>query len=253
LTTTVDATTDGLPSGQASTEDLVAALVGPDKKFKSVQDLARGKLEADSFIKKVTEENNALRALIQNSEENNWSSNAMTDLLARVSQGSHQVQQPATETKVEGGAGNQPQALTSSDVEILFKNLRQKEHEDANEKTAFGKLAESFGADKVEEVLQKKAASLGLDVDTLKATARKSPTAFANLIGDNRQQASAPATGRNTSAVPELAGLGSEPKRDRAYYDKLKNEMGVKKFMLDKSLQVQLHRDMMTLGDAWEG
>lgn len=235
-------------------DDLLNQLVGADKKFKTVADLAKGKLEADTFISKLADENRALRALIQNGEESKRSTEIMSELLAKVSQGTHPNVQNDGNQPVNGGS-NQSQALTSKDVEVLFKNLRQQEREDANEKMALSKLSEKYG-DKVEDFLNKKAAELALDVNVLKATARKSPNAFANLIGENNQSrptsTSAGVKGVNTSAISELTSNGLESVRDKRYYDKLRTEMGTKKFYLDRNLQLQLHKDMMALGDRWE-
>lgn len=235
-------------------DDLLNQLVGADKKFKTVVDLAKGKLEADTFISKLADENRALRALIQNGEESKRSTEIMSELLAKVSQGTHPNVQNDGNQPVNGGS-NQSQALTSKDVEVLFKNLRQQEREDANEKMALSKLSEKYG-DKVEDFLNKKAAELALDVNVLKATARKSPNAFANLIGENNQSrptsTSAGVKGVNTSAISELTSNGLESVRDKRYYDKLRTEMGTKKFYLDRNLQLQLHKDMMALGDRWE-
>lgn len=181
----------------------------------------------------------------------------MNDLLAKVSQGTLVQPNAEGETKPNGGqVSNQPQALTSRDVELVFNNLRKKEREDANEQAAMQKLSAAYG-DKTDEYLAKKAKELDLDINVLKATARQSPNAFFNLIGENpnnKPTTGAPSVrGANTSAVPELASMGTEATRNAKYYEKLKSEMGVKKFMLDKSLQIQLHRDMMTLGERWDG
>lgn len=233
-------------------DDLLSSLVGEGKKFKTAADLARGKLEADTFIKKIQDENNALRALLKNSDELQRGTEIMENLLTRVSKGTLVEEQRAQPTPNE--SSNQSQALTSRDVEVLFKNLRQKEREDANEAAALAKLQTTYG-DKTEEYLTKKASELNLDVAVVKATARKSPSAFFNLIGEhqlnNRNQMPSAARGTvNTSAVAELSndyGL-----RNKKYYDKLQKEMGVKKFVLDRALQTQMHKDMTSLGDRWD-
>lgn len=250
----------GMPDGSTGGDDILNSLVGPDKKFKTLSDLAKGKVESDSFIAKISAENAALRALIQNSDDTKRSADVMSEILARVSQGTttHQGKTNAgAEPQPNGGEGNQSQALTSRDVEVLFTNLRKKELEDANEARAIGSLTKTYGdTQKVDEFLTRRAAELNLDVATLKATARRSPNAFYSLVGiatNNNSPTQGSATpGRNTSAIPEVARFGTEAARDKRYYERLKAEMGTKKFMLDKSLQIQLHKDMMNLGERWE-
>ena len=250
----------GMPDGSTGGEDLLNSLVGPDKKFKTLSDLAKGKVESDRFISNLSAENAALRALIQNSDDTKRSADVMSEILARVSQGTQTTHQGKTNAGAEpqpnGGEGNQSQALTSRDVEVLFQNLRKKELEDANEARAISSLTKTYGdQQKVDEFLTRRAAELNLDVATLKATARRSPNAFYSLVGitNNNSPTQGNATpGRNTSAIPEVARFGTEAARDKKYYERLKAEMGTKKFMLDKSLQIQLHKDMMSLGERWE-
>ena len=129
------------PAGTSGGEDLLASLVGEGRKFKTPGDLARGKIEADNFIEKLKEENTALRALIRNSDETKRGTEVMEELLARVSKGTLVDMKPPEGTKPNGQEqGTQPQVLTSRDVEQVYKTMRQREREEANEATAFQKL-----------------------------------------------------------------------------------------------------------------
>ena len=83
--------------------------------------------------------------------------------------------------------------------------------------------------------------------------ARRNPKAFARLIGEDSQTSitGAPVSPRNSAAV-----MGNNPGnssvRNAAYYENLKKTMGAKKFILDRSLQVQMHNDMVALGERWD-
>lgn len=239
-------------------DDILSSLVGEGKKFKTPVDLARGKLEADSFIEKLKEENNALRALIRNADESKRSTEVMQDLLNRVSQstlGRTTSEGEPKPTEQSTGQSNQSQSLTSRDVELVYKQMRQREREDANESTAMQKLTASYG-DQTETFLSKKAAELALDVGVLKAMARQSPIAFLNLIGENNNRNSASTNNAsikssvNSAAVAELSGDSGV--RNKKYYDKLKKDMGVKAFVMNRNLQVQMHKDMQALADAFD-
>lgn len=230
--------------------DLLSSLVGEGRKFQSVEDLAKGKVEADSFIDKLKEENNALRALIQNQEDTQRSTKVMEDLLERVSKATSERETPVNQT--DNQPRNQPGSLTSKDVENIFKVLKAKEVEEQNQTKALSKIKDKY-KDKAEEILKSRASELGLDIDMLMQTARRSPNAFWNLIGENTNNSTnyqAPKGSVNSQAV--VSGNTHGEVRNKAYYDKVKQEMGAKAFVMDAKLQAQLHRDMMSLGDRWE-
>lgn len=226
-------------------DDILSALVGEGRKFKSVQDLAKGKLESDAFIGKLQDENKALRALINNNDDRQRSTQVMQELLDKISKSTIQREEPVT-TQAE--ARNQTNGLTAKDVEEVYKVMRQREREEENERKALSRVEERY-KDKTEDFLKSKADELGLDLDMLRATARRSPNAFWNLIGETTSNGQkAPRGSVNSEAV---IGLARENTRNKAYYDKIKEEMGVKAFVMDSRIQVQMHRDMMELGEAF--
>ena len=225
---------------EVSRDDILTNLVGEGKKFKSVEDLAKGKVESDTFINKLQDENRALRALINNQDERKKNEELMEEILARVSQSTLQREQPR----------NQSEQLTSREVENIFHLLREREKEEGNLTKAFSRIADKYG-DKSEEFLNSKARELGLDVTMLKETARRSPSAFWNLVGENNNNLAvtrSPKANVNSAAIIQT----TSSTRNKTYYDKLKNEMGTRKFILDSKVQVQMHRDMIELGDAWD-
>lgn len=234
---------------EVSRDDILANLVGEGKKFKSVEDLAKGKVESDTFINKLQDENRALRALINNQDERKKNEELMEEILARVSQSTLQREQPV-DNQTQEQPRNQSEQLTSREVENIFHLLREREKEEGNLTKAFSRIAEKYG-DKSEEFLNSKARELGLDVTMLKETARRSPSAFWNLVGENNNNLAvtrSPKANVNSAAIIQT----TSSTRNKAYYDKLKNEMGTRKFILDSKVQVQMHRDMMELGDAWD-
>jgi hypothetical protein len=92
--------------------------------------------------------------------------------------------------------------------------------------------------------------------------ARRSPNALLNMLGipNDKDQGRATKTsqqvgGHQSSVNTDAMGLGDSPSRgttrDNAYYDKLKQEMGISKFVMDRKLQIQMHKDMSQLGEAF--
>jgi hypothetical protein len=245
----VGSATPATSNVEVSRDDILANLVGEGKKFKSVEDLAKGKVESDTFINKLQDENRALRALINNQDERKKNEELMEEILARVSQSTLQREQPVN-NQTQEQPRNQSEQLTSREVENIFHLLREREKEEGNLTKAFSRIADKYG-DKSEEFLNSKARELGLDVTMLKETARRSPSAFWNLVGENNNNLAvtrSPKANVNSAAIIQTTSSS----RNKAYYDKLKNEMGTRKFILDSKVQVQMHRDMMELGDAWD-
>lgn len=70
MTSSQDFLAVDVPAEQPRTEDVLSELVGDGKKFKSPEDLAKAKLEADKHISKIEEENAALRKKVEGLDSN---------------------------------------------------------------------------------------------------------------------------------------------------------------------------------------
>lgn len=243
-------TPEATSNTEISREDLLANLVGEGKKFKSVEDLAKGKVESDTFINKLQDENRALRALINNQDDRKRSEDLMEEILARVQKSTLSREEPVT-NQTQQPPSNQAEQLTSRDVESIFHLLRSKEQENQNLSKAFTRIADKYGT-KSEEFLNSKARELGLDLDMLRETARRSPTAFWNLVGENNNPANVSRSPKGSVNSAAVVQSNTSSVRNKAYYDKLKVEVGTRKFVLDRAMQVQMHKDMMELGDSWD-
>ena len=68
-----------------STKDYLKELVGEGKKFKTVEDLAKGKAESDAFISSVTRENKELRDSYKKAIEEVNSRTRLEDLVTKLS------------------------------------------------------------------------------------------------------------------------------------------------------------------------
>jgi hypothetical protein len=149
--------------------------------------------------------------------------------------------------------GNQPVGLTREDVVNLLSerdaNLRAKQNREA----VNAKLGEMFG-DSAPDKIRNRSKELGLSERALLNLAETSPKAFIALIDNSAEgKGTSRTTGRstmNTEAI-ERGNLVNHEVRNQAYYDKMKQQMGVKAFLMDTKVQVQLHKDMNRLGDAF--
>lgn len=233
-----------LPTG------VLSELVGEGKKFKTVEDLAIGKAEADAFIKKTTSENQELRSLV-------------TDLVAKVDTLTKKTQffdhlgsqsnNDDSGTDLNGTKDNGNQSvqapMSADDVIKLVERRETTQRADANVAEVDRVLIKNFGAEAKAFVAQR-AVELGISQEQLKALAQTSPTAFYSAVGISPNPSkTAGLTGYK--GFQNDGGPKESGKRDNAYYNKLKGTMKTWEFITNKEIQMQLHRDMQEQGDAF--
>lgn len=241
-------------SPNAPTGSLIEQLVGPDKKFSDLEALARGKLESDNFIPKLTNENKELRSNLEKTQRELEAMRTKVSILDRLNgtddaasrggdsnQNQPQNQNRQTEESVTG--------LTAEEVLGLMEARDVDKARRTNLATVETTLRKQFGSDAVAAVRQK-AAELGLAVDDLMQIGARSPDALFRMIGTNEastgNQSLYPGNGQQVAKNPN----GSI--RNLAYYENLRKTMGSAKFILDRNLQLQMHKDMQALGDTWD-
>ena len=228
-------------------------LVGPGKKFSDPEALAKGKMEADSFVKQLTGEAAQLREIVREQDARLKQLESRTSILDRLNgepQGAEP--NPAPVVKAPAPATPEVKGLTAEDVTQLIENRDRNKSEQSNIAKVDQTLFKTLGTDAAAYVKQR-AVELGMPVEDLRNIAAKSPSAFFNMIGLSE---TAPTSGQSNSMyVPRNQGNVTDtraPVRNQAYYEALKNKMGAKAFILDKNIQIQLHKDMNALGDSWE-
>lgn len=157
---------------------LVSQLVGNGKKFKDVEALAKGKLEADAFIAKVQEENAGLRAELDarlKAEESVATLNRQRNQNHGSDEGNN-----APELSKDAIASIVREELSNVSVEETAKNNVK----EANN-FIIGKLG---GQEQAVKFLEAKAAELGVQLAWLKDMAARSPKALYNVLGLDTQQ-----------------------------------------------------------------
>lgn len=238
-----------------STENPTTALetlVGENKKFKDLEALAVGKVEADAYIATLT---NTVNSLAEELKQANLSAERKTHLENLMSTLTNTTKNPS-ETK----PGSQPQepsnqspaGLSHDDVVKLLEARETVNAQNRNLEAAYTPVRKLYG-EKTDEVLNAKAKELGMSREALDNLAKTSPQAFVNVVGVNARDTSTRSMA-NHSSVGLLNGDPSSTGqvRNKAYYDNLSKEMGSWKFVTDRKVQVQLHKDMQALGDAWD-
>lgn len=226
-------------------------LVGEGKKFKDLEALAVGKVEADAFIATLQNQINVLAEELKNANISAERKSTLENLMSSLTN----TTKPPSETK----PGNQPQekgnqspsGLSHDDVVKLLNAREQEAAQTRNLEAAYAPVRKLYG-EKTDEVLNAKAKELGMSREALDNLAKTAPQAFVNVVGVNsRDNSTRPMASHSSVSNPGGTVAGGEV-RNKAYYDKLSKEMGSWKFVTDKKIQIQLHKDMQALGDAWD-
>ncbi len=199
-------------------EGVLEDLVGEGKKFKTTEDLARGKAESDLYIARLEEEQRGLR---EDLAKKVGSEETLEQLRAEMSK-----LQPADKPK-----DNTSPELTAANIAELVKEsvtaLEESRTANQNVVTANDALVRHYGSEeKARAGFEAKAIEVGMTVESLKNLAATSPTAFVKLMG---LEAGAPAKddplGTNKSDVNPVAVDLHNPvavEGTKAYFDAMR-------------------------------
>jgi len=181
-------------------ESLVDQLVGEGKKFATIEDLAKGKLAADSHIDNLESQHKELTAEL----EKRLTAEEQVEKMLKDRQNQEGQEKP----KEEGETA--PSISEDKIAELVRETVAQDKTEaqaQANEDAVNTRLQEAYG-EKAKERLEAKAKELSVSVNFLKDVARKSPSAFYSTIGLEPQKSSAP---RHTTGTIDTSQLENQP------------------------------------------
>lgn len=222
-------------------------LVGEGKKFKTIEDLARGKAESDLYIEHFKKSQDELRSDYSRLREEY---NAGPTLKELIDQLKNQKQSNVDNTLIENE--DKSAALDLNKVEELVKAqlqaAKQMDREEANAQSVQAKLIEAYGPNYA-QTLKQKVSELGLTADFVNDLARKHPQVLFRTLGIDGQRQS-----ENFQAPPQSVRR-SDPfapnveKRTFAYYEKMRKSEPAKYF--DPKIQDQMFKDAVALGDAF--
>ena len=222
-------------------KDYLADLVGEGKKFSDVQALARGKAESDSFIETLKHQMDELRQ-----DYNRLTLEARNresiETMLQNREAKEQVPQPER-------TAPPPTRPDPKDYDAYFDTrIRQHEarqREEANLNATRDLLRERFGSD-YQTKLRETIDSIGLDAEEVTRLARRSPQAFAKVLGleQTTQPFQAPPRSTNLTSPPRFA-----PKRTMAFYEKMKRDNPTEYH--SAKTNVQMHKDAQELGASF--
>lgn len=189
----------------SGTQDPVASLVGEGKKFATVEDMARGKLEADAYIEKLTAE-------IQSKEDTN---SKMNELLEAIkSRGAATT--PAAQDPTPGSTDGKEHTSTFNpeDIEALvLAKLEEKSANDMrlnNSRSVLDALTKAYG-EKAQEVVNSRSRELDMTEAQVNELAATNPKAFSDLFlstSSNQGSFNFEGTRRAPESKPASTGKG---------------------------------------------
>ena len=220
--------------------DPVATLVGEDKKFKTVDDLARAKIESDNFIEQLKREQAELRAELTARPAVDRSQEILDRLeaLKKPPVTEYQPTPQVERTEVNG--------LSINDVERVLEERERKARAASNRAAVEAKLKETYG-DKTGQALKLLAEKNGTTVAALGQLAEHSPQLVLNLMGQVKTDTGFTPPG--SSVQIEFTPSAANP-RTKSYYNKLKAEDRNKYF--SREVQNQMYKDAMALKEEFE-
>lgn len=221
-------------------EDALAGLVGEGKKFKSNEDLARSKYEADQFIDRLQKENAQTREELKQRV-------SMGEFLTKLEQQNTQGTQstPGPDERVEEDTASLSPDQVSELVETKLSSHQQKLTQEQNIKSVREQLVKTMGPDYTTKLAQK-VRDLGLDENFADGLAATHPTAFLKLVLDKPVESSYTAPPESTQARGDLSShTGST--RKWADYEKMRKDNVV--LYSSPTVQNQMHKDAMTQGE----
>jgi hypothetical protein len=232
-----------LPDNDDLDKDYLSELVGDDKQFKTVQDLAKSKVHANRHIKTLEEKLDELRKELETRTK-------MDDFMTEVKkvlpgQVPNQPQTSVTpDVKNDGGLDD---STLEQKLEALLAQREQKTKTESNINKVQRVMKENFGDD-ANLVINKKAQDLGMSPKALQQIAVESPTAFFNLVGAQE------VVERDNPPVVPRSGVnpgnsGYSPVRNAAFYEKMKRENP--KLYFDSKTTVTMIMDRQVLGDKF--
>lgn len=217
-------------------------LVGEGKKFKTVEDLARGKFEADQYVEILKKRSDDfLDDYIQLRDER----------IAKARLEEYQSQPQSSNNpppvKEEKPAINPDELDTFVSRKIRENETLRKQQE--NFKLVQDKLKERFG-DRFSTILQQESEKLKMTTETVNNLARNQPEVLLRLVGADQQpsQDIFQSPPRSSQRTDNFAPRGPE-KRTWSYYQNMKKANP--ELYKDRKTAIQMQQDAIELGETF--
>lgn len=214
-------------------------LVGDGRKFKDQEALARGKYEADVYVKTLERKLDQVTTDYLEAKENAISKVEFDKLLEKLSV----VERPSLATDLNQRKPEIDLTQLDSLVDNRLRAFENTKKQEENYRMVKNKLSETFGSN-----LENHLSELGISGEEAAQLAKTNPNLLLKALGVDQQlkQPGFQAPPRNTS------GFTPKPaqKRSWSYYQDLKSKNP--NLWLDPKINVQMQKDHIELGAAFE-
>jgi YesN/AraC family two-component response regulator len=221
------------------TPSTVDQLVGEGKKFKTIDDLAKAKIEADAFIQRLQDENKGIREDLNSRVR---AEELLETLESRLLEG----------TQTTDNNQNRSESPNTPDInKLIEQTLTKREAEKSastNLTTVRNELKKYFGDD-YESKVKTRTDALSLTDDELNELAKRSPAAFLKLVGVTGGQ-QAPTYNPPTSTTQMPTTSVSTGQRNYKYYSDLRKADPSSYWKPET--QLQLHKDAIAAANRGE-
>jgi hypothetical protein len=216
--------------------------------WKDPEVLAKGKLEADGYIKNLEDQLSQMREDMQKQDYAKTLLEELQNKAASPTNAKSVVANNNNNGGTETEGNTQPQVSEDILKSLVEKTLSAREREAVvkNNLTLVDQELEKTHGTEAAAYVQKKAQELGLSLQRMQELAAESPSAFFNLIGEPKKtfqplvQGTVRTEGVNTQASTD---------RNWNYYQKLRREN--KNLYYTPKVQQQLMEDKVRLGDKF--
>lgn len=213
--------------------------------WKDPEVLAKGKLEADGYIKNLEAQLEEMREDLKKSQ---YQKEVFEQLQSKATD-STTVNSEVSQDKSSINSQNTTAPINEEDLKSLVEQtLTQREQESIikrNLAQVDAELEKSFGTEAKAEI-EKKAFELGMSLERMRDIAAESPSAFFALIGEPKKTFSPITQG---SVRTEGVSMQTSTERDWSYYQKLRREN--RNMYYSAKTQQQMFEDKARLGDKF--
>lgn len=228
---------------------LAKLIAAKGENWKDPEVLAKGKLEADGYIKNLEDQLAQMREDIQKQD---YAKSLLEELQSKAAPST--PAKPAMANNENNGGtntdGNTPPQVSEDILKSLVEQtLTNRERESSvkqNLALVDQELEKTYGTE-APAAVQKKAQELGLTVKRLQEIAAESPTAFFNLIGEPKKVSQPVVQG---TVRTEGFNMSASTERNFEYYQALRRKK--KSDYYAPAVQQQMFADAMRLGAKWK-
>ena len=214
--------------------------------WKDPETLAKGKLEADGYIKTLEEQLAQMREDLKKQE---YQAQILEQLQNKAADTTDAKTGVPNKNNGSTDAEDTTRSLSEEDLKSLVEQTLSQREKDKVVKTNLElvdkELANTFGTE-AKAAVEKKAAELGMSLERLQEIAAESPNAFFTLIGEQKKSFNPMVQG---SVRTEGVNMQASTERNWAYYQKLRREN--KSLYYTPKIQQQLMDDKMLLGEKF--